>query len=100
MATQAIMQENKQGLLAETFKVANLDEMKVICTLLTYIHKEINDYEQLLNQTSIQYANQLFKNNRDCEKAIKRNLTIYTAKLDAYRNVAKEITKILNKKGD
>ena len=63
-------------------------------------YKEINDYEQLLNQTSIQYANQLFKNNKDCEKAIKRNLTIYTAKLDAYRNIAKEITKILNKKGD
>lgn len=98
-AQQAILTENKQGLLAETIKVDNLNEMKVICSLLTYIHQEINDYEQLLNMTSIQYANQLFKDNKEFEKNIKFNLATYTAKLETYRSVAKELTNILAKKG-
>lgn len=91
--------EDYTNLIPQTIKVANLNEMKVICSLLTYIHQEINDYEQLLNMTSIQYANQLFKDNKEFEKNIKFNLATYTAKLETYRSVAKELTNILAKKG-
>lgn len=99
MATQAILKENEQGLLAQSYKVENLKEMKIICSLLTFIHQEINDYEQLYSMTSAQYTNQLFKNT-EFEENIKNNLLEYSSKLKAYRNVANTITQLLADKGD
>lgn len=100
MSAQAILKENEQGLLASSYKVKDLREMKIICSLLTVIHQEINDYEQLLTMTRTQYANNLFQNNKEYEDSIKQSLLEYTVKVNIYRNIANKINTLLSQKGD
>lgn len=100
MATQIITNENQQGLLATSIKTANLKEMKMVCSLLTFIHQEINDYEMLHTLASKQYASQLFSTDKEFSENLKNNLLEYSSKLKTYRNIANMITELLSEKGN
>lgn len=79
-------------------KVVNMHEMKIVCLLLSFIQKEIQENERMLAITNLQYATQLFKN-ADLQK-LNTYLIEYQSKLKILRSIANTVTKLLAEKGE